>query len=396
MGIVDTIVGLGGTVLWISSLAVAGTGYWWFYRYRTAVATIAGFGSGLLAGMAVGLGLPVVVGGAGGALLGFFATTTHPRGGTLTIGLATGIGFGPLAAIASTGSAQPAVSLAAGAALGLVMAGLAWRFPRSIVVVGTAVLAGITRLSLSAGLEPSVGALLSGSLIGAPAFAVEGGAFLYLVPVITLTIGTTMQPFAIEYSETVPPLFPASFRQLLSFDENYGETPETAVPTCLNCGAIGDPGHDVCHACGTADNAEEYGVPDGAVAVDMPCPHCVERPIEETATARKATGFLVAYRIRTEQYVGCHSCVRRKMWAAAGKTAITGWFSIACILMNPVFILWNLGRGLINRGPTLPLAGVLEETGIEFEYLHDGNAFDSGASQDDVVDPDDFTVPAAE
>lgn len=397
MGIIDSIVGLGGSLLWIISLGVAATGYWWFYRYRTAVATVAGFGAGLVGGMTVGVGVPVIVGGIGGALLGLFGARAHPRGGTIVVGAATGIAFGPLVAVMSTGAMTAAVSLGGGVVLGIALAGFGWRFPRTVIVAGTAGLASVTNFAITLGLAQSVTEVLSGSLFGASVFAGEANAFVYLGAFISLVLGPMAQSVLIECSETVPPLLPAWIRRLFEFDERYGETPDTASPSCPECGAIGDPGHGACHACGAAADAEEYGVPDGAVAVDIPCSHCVERPIEETATARKATGFLLAYRIRTEQYVGCHTCVRRKMWASAGKTAITGWFSITCILLNPVFILWNLGRGLVNRGPTLPLAGVLDDSGVEFEYIYDTSAFDPGAfHQDEVVDPDDFTVPAAE
>lgn len=397
MSILDTLAGLGSTGLWFASIVAAATGYWWFYRYRAAVSTVAGFAAGLLAGMTVGSGVPVVAGGLGGALLGLFAARTHARGGTVVVALATGVAFGPLVSAVATGTMTGAVALGVGAVVGIVLAAAAWRFPRAVVVAGTAGLASVTNFAITLGLVPAVAEMLGGSLFGASVFAGDANGFVYLGAVMSLVLGSMVQPVLIEYSETIPPLLPAWIRSVFELDERFGETPADTSTSCPDCGAVGDPGHETCHSCGAAVGDEEYGVPDGAVAVDIRCPHCGERPVEETATSRKATGFLIAYRIRTEQHVGCHACVRRKLWAAAGKTAVTGWFSIACILMNPAFILWNLGRGLVNRGPTLPLAATLDESGVDFEYIQEKTASDSASVQrDELLDPDDFTGQTAE
>lgn len=117
-------------------------------------------------------------------------------------------------------------------------------------------------------------------------------------------------------------------------------------------------------------------VPSDAAAVDVPCPHCGERPIEQAAKAYGVAGFLIAYRLSRRTHVGCGRCTRRKCWGSAAKTAVTGWWSITCIIINPFLIVWNLGRGLLNRGPSSGLVALLQESGVEVRFLDDPAAFD--------------------
>lgn len=116
-------------------------------------------------------------------------------------------------------------------------------------------------------------------------------------------------------------------------------------------------------------------VPADAAAVDVPCPHCGERPIQQAAKNYRLTGLLLAYQIKSDVQIGCASCTRRKSWKSAAITAVTGWWSISCILMNPFAIAWNLGRGLLNRGPSEGLVEVLEESGVEVSYLEEPDEF---------------------
>lgn len=120
-------------------------------------------------------------------------------------------------------------------------------------------------------------------------------------------------------------------------------------------------------------------VPPDAAAVDVPCPHCGERPIQQAAKNYRLTGLLLAYQIKSDVQVGCAPCTRRKSWKSAAITALTGWWSVTCAIMNPFAIAWNLGRGLYNRGPTSGLVEVLEEAGVEVAFLEDPDEFDVGA-----------------
>lgn len=126
-------------------------------------------------------------------------------------------------------------------------------------------------------------------------------------------------------------------------------------------------------------------VPSDAAAIDAPCPHCGERPIEQAAKAFGLAGFLLAYRIKRRTHIGCGTCTRRKCWGSAAKTAVTGWWSITCIILNPFAILWNVGRGLLNRGPSASLVEVLEESGVEVSFLSDPDAFEPGSHVDDAL-----------
>lgn len=126
-------------------------------------------------------------------------------------------------------------------------------------------------------------------------------------------------------------------------------------------------------------------VPSDAAAVDVPCPHCGERPIEQAAKAYGVAGFLIAYRLSRRTHVGCGTCTRRKCWGSAAKTAVTGWWSITCIIINPFLIVWNLLRGLVNRGPTAGLVSLLEESGVSVSYLADPAEFEPGGHVDDEL-----------
>ncbi|WP_164471707.1 tellurite resistance TerB family protein [Halosimplex salinum] len=372
---------LGALVAPLLGLAAVFGGTWAFYRVRTAVATLAGATAGLVVGMTVGVGAPAVGGGVVGAAAGLAAARYHTRGGSIAVGAATGLCFGPLVALLATGSATPVTAIGTGLALGLVLAGVAWRFPRGAVLVGTSSMVGFLSVGVEAGLRPSLDTLSSGAMVGvAPETA---GGLLYILPMMTLAIGVTMQPVVLEYSESVPPLYPGWFRRLFGFESRTGPTPEHPVG-CASCGTVGEPGVEVCHACG--DGGTEYGVPDGAVAVDVPCPYCGTRPIEETADATVVTGYLLAYKIESERHLACHACLRDQLWGSAKRTALTGWFSITCILMNPFVIAYDLGRGLLNRGPTTALVGALEDAGVEYSFLEDTSAFDpSGHADDELV-----------
>jgi len=78
-----------------------------------------------------------------------------------------------------------------------------------------------------------------------------------------------------------------------------------------------------------------------------PCPYCNQSSLETVATAPYVRGFLVAYMIGSKTFVGCTSCVRGKVLGEAGLSLFIGWFSLVAIVLNPIFILYNLVRGLL-------------------------------------------------
>lgn len=124
-------------------------------------------------------------------------------------------------------------------------------------------------------------------------------------------------------------------------------------------------------------------VPDDAAALDVPCPHCGERPIEQAAKNVRLTGLLLLFSIKRDTQIGCAECTKQKSWKSAAITAVTGWWSVFSAILNPFAILWNLIRGPINRGPSAGLVEHVEETGIDVEFLSDPDEFDPAAHVQD-------------
>ena len=48
-------------------------------------------------------------------------------------------------------------------------------------------------------------------------------------------------------------------------------------------------------------------------SIDYACPYCEESKIEAAATAPYVRGFLIAFQYGTKSFVGCTSCVRKKL-----------------------------------------------------------------------------------
>jgi uncharacterized tellurite resistance protein B-like protein len=136
-------------------------------------------------------------------------------------------------------------------------------------------------------------------------------------------------------------------------------------------------------------------VPSDAEAIDLPCPYCGERPIEQAAKAVRVTGFLLAYSIKRKTVIGCGQCTRGELLKAAAGTMLTGWWSLTSAIMNPFVILWNLVRAPYNRGPTSGLVETIEEEGIEVSFLEDGEAFEPAAGVSTDVLLDDFGAAAS-
>lgn len=130
---------------------------------------------------------------------------------------------------------------------------------------------------------------------------------------------------------------------------------------------------------------QDYEVPAGAVAVDVTCPHCGERPIETVAKGYRVTGLVLFMQRKTLRFVGCQRCIRRKLLGATLKNLVLGWWGIKSFVFNCFAIPWNLSRGLIARGPNEHLVEALEEAGIPYNFIEDVEEFDPAAHHDDEL-----------
>lgn len=85
-----------------------------------------------------------------------------------------------------------------------------------------------------------------------------------------------------------------------------------------------------------------------STALDRPlnysCPYCEDRKIETATRAPYVRGFLLAYQVGVKRFIGCTTCVRGKLLKEVGISSLIGWFSITAVLLNPVFIIFNLIR----------------------------------------------------
>lgn len=363
-----------GVIVW--SFATVAFGYWLFYNYRMAVSGLAGFAAGTAAGMTTGITLLVGPCGVAGAAAGVYAARSHPRGGSLVTAGAFGFVSVALLAMAYSPVVAVAGGLVGGFAGGLVFAALAWRFPRGALVPATggvtvfAAYGAFVAVTALPGLEPYL------SNTGTDGVVLVGT----MAPVSAGLVSLLIQPYVVEYTESVPPLWPERLRQFL------GGLPDdrSRGVRCGSCGAIGDPGHGTCHACG-ATTEYEIGVPSDAVAVDVPCQHCGERPIEEYAEGYQVSGLFIFVTVQTVRVMGCHDCVSSRLRATTKQTAMTGWWSLTAVVCNVWAIVWNLLRSSYNEGPNDNLAKALADAGLPREYLTDRSAFDDGQYRDEEL-----------
>jgi uncharacterized tellurite resistance protein B-like protein len=371
--VVDQIVGL-STYL-VLPLVVFG---YWLTMYDARI-------GGALAGwtLGVGVGLPVsnaAALGAGVVLTGVFVAVAHyeARFGWAVVGGATGVLLGGFA----LGGVTTVAGAGAGLALAVVLGALAWKFPRGTLPLATGVLGALlVAASFTTGMDGG------GNLTNAALTAVILGGFVALM----------LQPWTAELGDTVPPLLPLRVRNWFDLVQEGGV--DDAV--CPTCGEAVDPNAPYCGNCdaslagivGPADAAAAGAVggagdgagaastvtdvPSDAVAVDVPCPECGDRPIEEASTGVGLVGMLLAYRWSSRTVVGCHQCNRSRLWGLGGKNLLLGWWSIASVFANPFTIVWNFGRGAVNRGPSTKLARTLAESGVDFRYLSDAGEFDA-------------------
>lgn len=375
--VVDQIVGLSTYLV----LPLVAFGYWLTMYDARIGGALAGYALG------VGVGLPVsnaAALGAGVALAGVFAAVAHSdaRFGWATVGGATGVLLGGFA----LGGVTTVAGAGAGLAVAVVLGALAWKFPRGTLPLATGVLGALLGVAMfTAGTDAGGGDLTNAALT-----AVILGGFVALM----------LQPWTAELGDTVPPLLPLRVRNWFDLVQEggvddavcptCGESVDPNAPYCGNCDAslagIVGPADGAAGAAGGAGAGAGDGagatttvtdVPSDAVAVDVPCPECGDRPIEEAATGVGLVGMLLAFRWSSRTVVGCHQCNRSRLWGLAGKNVLLGWWSIASVFANPFAILWNLGRGTIDRGPSTKLARTLAESGVDFQYLADASEFDA-------------------
>lgn len=131
-------------------------------------------------------------------------------------------------------------------------------------------------------------------------------------------------------------------------------------------------------------------VPSEAAAVDVPCPFCGERPVEQAAKAARVSGFLIAYSIKRKTVIGCATCTRKELLKAAAGTMLTGWWSITSAILNPFVLLYDLLRAPYNRGPTDGLVEAIEAEGIEVTFLEHRDEFDPAGKVSPEVLLDEF------
>ena len=366
------------TVMICSSVAV---GYVAFYNYRTVMAGLAGFAGGSILGIITASAYGGVAGGIVGAVGGVVTARYHPRGGSLVTAGGFGFGVGILLGLIWS----PLAGIATGVGIGAGFAVLAWRFPRTALIPTT----GAVPVLAAIGVYLFYLSAVSTDVISDLLDSTQGLVLVVLFPILFGIVSYIGQPYYVQSSRRIPPLWPERLRRLFSddpYEGNYGIR-------CQSCGAIGDPGHEQCHACSAVSNYEsDYSIqkeditaPDDAVAVNIPCPHCGERPIEEGTRAYQLTGLVLLYRWRSIRVVGCHECVSSRLRWTAAKTMVTGWWSITTFLVNPFLIAWNLGRSLYNRGPTDALATALAESGLPRDWLADRADFDPAENTGDEL-----------
>jgi hypothetical protein len=94
------------------------------------------------------------------------------------------------------------------------------------------------------------------------------------------------------------------------------------------------------------------------------CPYCRTNDIQTSAKLPYVRGFLLAVQHGHKQLVGCNPCVRSELLKESGKSALIGWFSPTALILNPIFIVYGLGRALFVRTNLDAVRKVLKEAGI--------------------------------
>lgn len=94
------------------------------------------------------------------------------------------------------------------------------------------------------------------------------------------------------------------------------------------------------------------------------CPYCRTSDLQTAAKLPYVRGFLLAVQHGHKQLVGCAPCVRAEILKETGKSALIGWFSPTALILNPIFIVYGLGRSVFVRTNLDAVRKVLKEAGI--------------------------------
>lgn len=97
---------------------------------------------------------------------------------------------------------------------------------------------------------------------------------------------------------------------------------------------------------------------------NYPCPYCHENALEAVATAPYVRGLLVAHLIGSKSFIGCTDCVKKKVLGEALLSMAIGWFSFVSFFLNPLFIAYNLIRGLLVGPNPDAIAKKLKQLGL--------------------------------
>ncbi len=94
------------------------------------------------------------------------------------------------------------------------------------------------------------------------------------------------------------------------------------------------------------------------------CPYCNSNYLETSAKLPFVRGFLLAVQHGHKTLVGCRPCVKSELLKETGKSALIGWFSPTALILNPIFILYGIGRAAFVRTNLDAVRKVLKEAGV--------------------------------
>lgn len=94
------------------------------------------------------------------------------------------------------------------------------------------------------------------------------------------------------------------------------------------------------------------------------CPYCRTNNLQTSAKLPYVRGYLLAVEHGHKQIVGCTPCVRGQILKETGKSALIGWFSPSALILNPIFIIYGLGRSAFVGTNLEAVRKVLKEAGI--------------------------------
>ncbi|MES1202270.1 MAG: hypothetical protein ABUS57_12570 [Pseudomonadota bacterium] len=94
------------------------------------------------------------------------------------------------------------------------------------------------------------------------------------------------------------------------------------------------------------------------------CPYCSKRKIETVATIPFVRGMIIVAKYGDKQFAGCVGCVRTRILSEAGVSLLIGWFSPTALVMNPIFVIYGLGRGVFLGKDRKGVTRLLVEKGF--------------------------------